>query len=83
MKNFIFTCFLASCFFATTIHAKPKAKNQFKRLTIYNFEKHLIDGDLLRPDGDYFESRPKTKHIKLFKLRKHWKKRLTNSIDVL
>ena len=61
-----------------------KVGNQLvKRKTVFDFGADTIQGDLTRPDGEYFEARRRIKQERLLKLRPNWKKRTLQSISEL
>ena len=51
--------------FSATAQAKPPIKSKF-----YDFNEHVIDGEIKRPQGIYTDARQKAKFERLLKLKK-------------
>ena len=80
--------FLAALFLAAPLGLAQKnavkvGDRYYKRKTVISFGEDAIRGDLTRPDGEYLESRRRTKHKKLIRLREHWKKKIVQSVNDL
>ena len=45
---------------------------QYKQKTVYDFDDDVVEGDLVRPDGEFTEVRSKAKHSSLIKIREHF-----------
>jgi len=45
---------------------------QYKQKTVYDFDDDVVEGDLVRPDGEFAEVRSKAKHSSLIKIREHF-----------
>jgi hypothetical protein len=54
-----------------------------KKKTVFDFGSDTIQGDLTKPDGEYFEARKRLKHGRLLTLRKNWKRRILQSVNEL
>jgi hypothetical protein len=51
--------------------AKPAAGGdvQYKSKTVYDFDDDTVEGDLVRPDGEFIDTRKGAKHSSLIKIR--------------
>lgn len=47
--------------------ATPEVK--YKKKTVYDFDDDVVEGELMRPDGEYIDTRRKAKHSSLIKIR--------------
>ena len=45
---------------------------QYKQKTVYDFDDDVVEGDLVRPDGEFVEARSKAKHSSLIKIRENF-----------
>lgn len=45
---------------------------QYKQKTVYDFDDDVVEGDLVRPDGEFAEVRSKAKHSSLIKIRENF-----------
>ena len=55
--------------------AKPAAGGdsvQYKQKTVYDFDDDVVEGDLVRPDGEFVDSRRAAKHSSLIKIRENF-----------
>ncbi len=54
--------------------AKPPAGGdvQYKSKTVYDFDDDTVEGDLVRPDGDFVDTRKGAKHSSLIKIRENF-----------
>jgi hypothetical protein len=41
----------------------------YKQKTVYDFDDDLVEGDLVRPDGEFIDTRKAAKHSSLIKVR--------------
>jgi hypothetical protein len=41
----------------------------YKSKTVYDFDDDLVEGDLVRPDGEFIDTRKAAKHSSLIKVR--------------
>ena len=41
----------------------------YKQKTVYDFDDDLVEGDLVRPDGEFIDTRKAAKHSSLIKIR--------------
>ena len=44
----------------------------YKQKTVYDFDDDIVEGDLVRPDGEFVGSRRQAKHSSLIKIRQHF-----------
>ena len=57
--------------------AKPAAAGggdnvQYKSKTVYDFDDDVVEGDLVRPDGEFVDTRKGAKHSSLIKIRENF-----------
>ena len=45
---------------------------QYKSKTVYDFDDDTVEGDLVRPDGEFVDSRKGAKHSSLIKIRENF-----------
>jgi len=44
----------------------------YKKKTVYDFDDDLVEGELMRPDGEFIDTRKKAKHSTLIKIRENF-----------
>jgi hypothetical protein len=76
---------------ATVAHAqKPAAKPgpapaggdvTYKSKTVYDFDDDVVEGDLVRPDGEFVDSRKAAKHSSLIKIRENFLPEMLKSAE--
>jgi hypothetical protein len=44
----------------------------YKQKTVYDFDDDVVEGDLVRPDGEFVDSRRAAKHSSLIKIRENF-----------
>jgi hypothetical protein len=44
----------------------------YKQKTVYDFDDDTVEGDLVRPDGEFVDSRKGAKHSSLIKIRENF-----------
>ncbi len=49
--------------------APAAAGVSYKQKTVYDFDDDVVEGDLVRPDGDFVDTRKAAKHSSLIKMR--------------
>ena len=51
--------------------APPAAAGEtgYKQKTVYDFDDDVVEGDLVRPDGEFIDTRRAAKHSSLIKIR--------------
>ena len=55
--------------------AKPAAAGgdvTYKSKTVYDFDDDTVEGDLVRPDGEFVDTRKGAKHSSLIKIRENF-----------
>ena len=45
---------------------------QYKSKTVYDFDDDTVEGDLVRPDGEFVDTRKGAKHSSLIKIRENF-----------
>lgn len=59
--------------FALAQKAAPAGDGvQYKQKTVYDFDDDVVEGDLVRPDGEFVGSRRAAKHSSLIKIRENF-----------
>jgi hypothetical protein len=54
---------------------------QYKQKTVYDFDDDVVEGDLVRPDGEFIDSRKGAKHSSLIKIRETFVPELLKSAN--
>ncbi|HEV8320585.1 MAG TPA: adventurous gliding motility protein CglF [Myxococcota bacterium] len=44
----------------------------YKKKTSYDFEDDVVEGELVRPEGEYIDTKRKSKHSSLIRIREHF-----------
>jgi len=59
---------------AAFAQGKPPAGGDvtYKQKTVYDFDDDVVEGDLVRPDGEFVDSRRAAKHSSLIKIRENF-----------
>lgn len=68
-KAILFAVFAASTAIAVPALAQDV---QYKKETKYDFDDDMVEGDLVKPDGEMVGSAGKVKHSSLIKIRQHF-----------
>lgn len=55
----------------------------YKKKTVISFDDDTIDGDLLKPDGAFVESRKRVRHSNLIRIRDDFRAQILNSVTKL
>ena len=50
----------------------PAGDVTYKQKTVYDFDDDVVEGDLVRPDGEFVDSRRAAKHSSLIKIRENF-----------
>jgi hypothetical protein len=50
----------------------PAGDVSYKQKTVYDFDDDVVEGDLVRPDGEFVDSRKAAKHSSLIKIRENF-----------
>jgi hypothetical protein len=53
----------------------------YKSKTVYDFDDDIVEGDLVRPDGEFVDSRKSAKHSSLIKIRENFIPELLKSAE--
>lgn len=61
--------------------ATPTDGVQFKQKTEYSFDDDLVEGDLVRPDGEFVDTRRSAKHSSLIKIRDNFVPEMLKSAE--
>lgn len=61
--------------------ATPTEGVQFKQKTEYSFDDDLVEGDLVRPDGEFVDTRRSAKHSSLIKIRDNFVAEMLKSAE--
>lgn len=54
---------------------------QYKQKTVYDFDDDTVEGDLVRPDGEFVDSRRGAKHSSLIKIRENFIPEMLKSVE--
>lgn len=54
---------------------------QYKQKTVYDFDDDTVEGDLVRPDGEFVDSRKNVKHSSLIKIRENFIPEMLKSVE--
>jgi hypothetical protein len=72
---------------AALAQGKPKARpakaEEPKKVKTYDFSGDEIDGELVKPDGDFLDTRKFASHTSLIRLRKDFIKEIVKSAEDL
>ena len=66
---------------AAPAYAQPKDKP--KKVKTYDFSGDDLEGDLIKPDGDFIDTRKFAKHTSLIRIRKDFIKEILKSAEDL
>jgi hypothetical protein len=53
----------------------------YKQKTVYDFDDDVVEGDLVRPDGEFVDSRRAAKHSSLIKIRENFLPEMLKSAE--
>ena len=53
----------------------------YKKKTSYDFEDDLVEGELVRPEGEFIDTRKKSKHSSLIRIREHFIPEMLRSVN--
>lgn len=56
---------------------------QYKQKTTYDFDDDTVEGDLVRPDGEFVDSRHNAKHSSLIKIRESFVPEMLKSVEAI
>jgi hypothetical protein len=54
---------------------------QYKQKTVYDFDDDTVEGDMVRPDGEFVDSRRGAKHSSLIKIRENFIPEMLKSVE--
>jgi len=84
MSRTILSLFAALILSGIAIAAPPAPAGgdvQYKSKTVYDFDDDIVEGDLVRPDGEFVDSRKGAKHSSLIKIRENFIPELLKSAE--
>ncbi len=61
--------------------AAPAGDAQYKSKTVYDFDDDIVEGDLIRPEGELVDTRKGAKHSSLIKIRTHFVPEMLKSAE--
>lgn len=61
----------------------PETGKAYKKKTVYDFEDDVVEGSLVKPEGDYLQSKTRAKKSSLIKLREHFVPEMLKSVEDL
>jgi len=61
--------------------AAPAGDVQYKSKTVYDFDDDIVEGDLIRPEGELVDTRKGAKHSSLIKIRPHFVPEMLKSAE--
>ena len=56
---------------------------QYQKVTTYDFDGDTIEGDLMKPDGEYIDARNRVKHSNLIRVREEFREKVMQSVGEL
>ena len=56
---------------------------QYQKTTTYDFDGDTIEGDLMKPDGEYIDARSRVKHSNLIRVREEFREKVMQSVGEL
>lgn len=69
--------------FVPAAMAQDKGKKDEKKVKTYDFSGDEIDGELVKPDGDFLDTRKFASHTSLIRIRKDFIKEIVKSAEDL
>ena len=89
MKHFVWSLVVAGALAMTagTAFAQdvvdPETGEVYKKKTVYDFEDDVVEGTLVKPEGDYLQSRQRGKQSSLIKIRDNFVPEMLKSAEDL
>jgi hypothetical protein len=84
MKRIAFATVASSLLaFATPALAQDSGKKDAKKVKTYDFSGDEIDGELVKPDGDFLDTRKFANHTSLIRIRTNFIKEIVKSAEDL
>ncbi len=56
---------------------------QYKQKTVYDFDDDTVEGDLVRPDGEFVDSKKNAKHSSLIKIRENFIPEMIKAVEAI
>jgi hypothetical protein len=56
---------------------------RYQKTTTYDFDGDTIEGDLMKPDGEYIDARKRVKHSNLIRIREEFRDKVMQSVGEL
>ncbi len=75
--------FVGALLAASTVVIAPAAMAQEGETTTYDFEDDLVQGDLVRPDGELLNVRRRGRRASLIRVREHFIPEMLKSVENL
>ncbi len=82
-RTALFAVVLGLASFAPSAMAQDKGKKDNKPAKSYDFSGDEIDGELVKPDGDFLDTRKFANHTSLIRIRKDFIKEIVKSAEDL
>ena len=67
--------------FAQDTGGAPAGRVEYKKKTSYDFEDDVVEGELVKPEGDFVGVRTKSKHSSLIKIRQDFVQEMVKSVN--
>jgi hypothetical protein len=67
--------------FAQDTGGAPAPRVEYKKKTSYDFEDDVVEGELVKPEGDFVGVRTKSKHSSLIKIRQDFVQEMVKSVN--
>ncbi len=89
MKRFVMSLLVAGALALTAAPAfaqdvvDPETGEVYKKRTVYDFEDDVVEGTLVKPEGDYLQSRQRGKQSSLIKIRDNFVPEMLKSAEDL
>ncbi len=80
---FVGALLAASTLALSTVAIAPTAMAQEGETTTYDFEDDLVQGDLVRPDGELLNVRRRGRRASLIRVREHFIPEMLKSVENL
>jgi len=62
---------------------KPAASSGYQKVKTYDFSGDTIDGELVKPDGEFVDTRKSAEHTSLIRIRQDFIKEIVKSAENL
>ena len=74
---------ICALFVATIMVAPPVWAEDMENTTEYNFDDEIVEGDLVRPDGEMAMARRRGRQSSLIRVREHFIAEMLKSVEDL